>query len=100
VRQDVARVGSAGWIDGLVTFLDVLNDAFFVDHERGAIAIATLFVEYAIALHYRALEIAQQRKGNLNLFGKLAVGGNAVNTDAENLGFGSSEFGDISLIRL
>ena len=82
MRQDVARVGSAGWIDGHVAFVDVADDAVLVDHECGAIAEALRLVEDSIGLHYCALEIAEQRKGDLNLFGKLAVGGNAVNTDA------------------
>lgn len=34
------------------------------------------------------------------LFGKLPIGGNAINANSENLSISSFEFGDISLIRL
>jgi hypothetical protein len=37
----------------------VLNDAFLIDHEGGAIAKALLLVEDAVILHDRAFEIAQ-----------------------------------------
>jgi len=59
VRQDVAGVFGAGRIDRLVAFLDVLNDPVFVDDERGAVAITPLFIEDAILLHDRSLEVAQ-----------------------------------------
>ncbi len=100
MREDVASVCGAAWIDGFVAFLDVLNDSVFVDYERRAITIASIFVEDAVLVHDRSFEIAEQRKGDPNLFCELAIGINAVNADAENLCVGSFEFGDISLIRL
>ena len=100
MRQDIAGILGAGWIDGFVAFLDVLNDSVFVDYERRAITIASIFVEDAVLVHDRSFEIAEQRKGDPNLFCELAIGINAVNADAENLCVGSFEFGDISLIRL
>lgn len=76
------------------------NDAFLIDQERGAIAKALLFVEDSIILDDGAFEIAEEWKRNSDLLCKLTVGGNAVYTHAEDLGFGGFEFGDISLIRL
>ncbi len=100
MRQHVARVFRAGRIDRHVAFVDVLNKTVFVDYKRGAIAVAAFLIEDAILLHDGAFEVAEQRKGDANLLGKLAVSGNAVHTEAENLGIGRFEFGDISLIRL
>src|SRR5262249_29295714 len=82
------------------TFVDVLDDAFFIDHEGSAIAEALLLVKDAIVFHDGAFEIAEDRKGNAKLFGEFAVGGNTVYTHTENLSVGCVEFGDISLIRL
>ena len=45
-------------IDGLVSFLNVLNDSVFVDYERRAITIASIFVEDAVLFHDRSFEIA------------------------------------------
>ena len=95
----VTRLYHARRIDGDVSFVNVLNDAFFIDHEGGAIAKALLFVENAVILDDGAFEIAEKGKGNSELFREFAVGGNAVYTHAENLSVGSFEFGDIILIR-
>ena len=46
-------------IDRDVSFIDVLNDAVFVDQEGSAIAEALLFVEDAIVFDDRAFEIAE-----------------------------------------
>ena len=100
VLEDVTRVHDRGWIDSDVAFVDVLNDPFFIDHESGAVSEALLFVEYSVSLDYGAFEVAEDRKGNFNLFGEFAVGGNAVDTHAEDLRVVGFEFGDISLIRL
>lgn len=100
VLEDVTRVHDRCWIDSDVAFVDVLNDPFFIDHESGAVSEALLFVEDAIVFDDSAFEIAEYREGNSNLFCEFAVGGNAVDTHAENLRGGCFEFGDISLIRL
>src|SRR5262249_32166503 len=99
VRQDVARIFSAGWVDGIVAFLDMLDNSVFVDHESSTIAVAPFFIKDAVVLDYRAFEIAQQRKGDAVFCRKFFVGGNAVKADAEDLSIGRFEFGDISLIR-
>jgi len=98
--QHVTRVDNGRWIDRDVTFVDVLDDSFFIDHESRAIAEALLFVEDAIVFDDSAFEIAEYRESNSNLFCEFAVGGNTVNTHSENLRVGGFEFGDISLIRL
>ena len=97
--QHVTGINDRGWIDGDVAFVDVLNDAFLIDHEGGAIAEALLLVEDTIILDYSAFEIAEDRKRNSNLLCKFAVGGNAVYAETKNLGIGVVEFRDISLIR-
>lgn len=86
--EHVARFDHGCRIDGDVSFIDVPNDAFLIDQEGGAIAKALLLVEDAIVLNYGAFEIAEDWEGNSKLLGEFAVGGNAVNTHSENLGFG------------
>ena len=98
VHQHVARIDYSGWIDGHVSFVDVLDNSFFIDHEGGAITEALLFVEHAVVLDDGAFEIAEQRKRNAELFGEFAIGGNAVYTESKNLRIGGVEFGNISLI--
>ena len=88
MTEYVAGVDHGCRIDGDVAFVNVLNDAFFVDQEGGPIAKALLLVEDAIVFDDRAFEIAEQRKSNFDLFGEFAVGGNTVYTQAENLGVG------------
>ncbi len=98
--EHVTCFDNGGWIDCDVSFVNVPDDAFFVDQEGGAISKALLLVEDSIIFDYGAFEIAEEREGNSYLFGEFAIGGNAVNTHSENLSFGGFEFGDISLIRL
>jgi hypothetical protein len=100
VLQHVTRLDDRSRIDRDVSFVNVPDDAFFIDQEGGAISKALLFVEDTIVFHDSAFEIAEYRKSDPNLFCELAVGGNAVYTHAENLRLVCFEFGDISLIRL
>ena len=100
MSEHVTCLRSAAGIDRDVSFVNVPNDAFFIDHEGGPIAEALLLVEDTIIFDDGAFEIAENRKRNPNLFCKFAVGGNTVYTHAENLSIGRFEFGDISLIRL
>ena len=101
MRKDIARIFRAGWIDSDVAFVDVLNDSIFIDHERCAIGVTTVFVEDSVVLDDAALgKVAEYRKGYAVLFGKLAIGINTVSADSENLCVIRFEFGDISLIRL
>ena len=100
ILKYVTCFDNARWIDRHVSFVDVADNAFFIDQESGAIAKALLFVEDAISLDHCAFEIAEDRKGYFDLFCKFAVGGNAVYTHSEDLSVGCIEFGDISLIRL
>ena len=100
VLEHVTRFHHGRRIDGHVSFVDMSNDAFFIDQERRAISKALLLVEDAIVFDDGAFEIAQQRERNCELFGKFTVGGNAVNTQSKNLSLIRFELGDISLIRL
>jgi len=100
MRQDVARVRGARRIDSHSSFIDVLDEAVFIDDERGAISVAAFFVKYPVISDDCSFEIAQQRKSNAVLFGELAISRDAVHADSENLSVVTFEFGDISLIRL
>ena len=75
------------------------NDAFFIDQESGAISKALLFIKNAIVFDDGAFEVAEKRESDSDLLCEFAVGGNTVNTEAENLSVGCFEFSDISLIR-
>ena len=98
--QDVTCVNDRRWIDRDVSFVDVLNDSFFIDHEGSAVTETLLFVEDAVVFDDSAFEVTEDGEGNSDLFCEFAVGGNTVNTHAEDLRVGGFEFGDISLIRL
>ena len=56
VRQNVAGVLGAGRIDRYAAFIDVLDNSVLINYERGAIAIATLFVKDAVIFHDGAFE--------------------------------------------
>jgi len=57
--EHVTGVDGSGGIDCDVPFVNVANDAFFIDHEGGAITKALLLIKDTIVFHYRAFEIAQ-----------------------------------------
>jgi hypothetical protein len=97
--KHVTSVDYGRRIDRDVAFVDVTNDAFFVDQESGAISKALLLVKNAIVFDDGAFEVAEDRESNSDLLCKFAVGGNTVNTQTKNLGVGCFEFSDISLIR-
>jgi len=59
MREHVARLDSGARIDGDVSFVNVPNDAFFIDHEGGAISKALLFVEDTIVFNNSAFEITE-----------------------------------------
>ena len=98
--EHVTRLHDGCRIDGDVSFVDVLDDAFFIDQEGGAISKALLFVEDAVLFYHGSFEIAEEWKCDADVLSKTAVGGNTVDADSENLSVSSFELGDISLIRL
>jgi hypothetical protein len=57
--EHVTRLHNGSWIDGDVSFVDVPDDAFLIDQERGAISEALLLVKDTISLDYCAFEIAE-----------------------------------------
>ena len=83
MRQDIARVFCSRRVDRHAAFVDMLNDAVLIDHERRAISVAAFFVEDAVVFHDRAFEIAEQRKSNTVFCSEFFVSGNAVDADAE-----------------
>ena len=86
--EHVARVDHSRGIDGNVTFVDVANDALFVNQESGPISETLLLVEHTIILNHSAFEIAEQWKRDAELFCEFAVGGNTVYTQSEDLSVG------------
>jgi hypothetical protein len=60
----------------------VADDALLVEHEGGARAEAAFLVEDAVVADGRAFEIAEEWKGDLDVFGETGVGRRAVNADA------------------
>ena len=99
LQQTAGRVRAAG-VNGRSVLLDVPDHASLVHHERGAIGESAFFVENAVLGGDGPFEITEDGKGHADLFGEFPVGGLTVNADAQNLGIGFFEFGDISLIRL
>jgi hypothetical protein len=79
--------------------LDVLDHALLVDDERGAarkfilIRRHGIFLQNAVIGEHFAIHVAEQRKGDLDLFGKCGVGGWAVCADSENYGVAGFDFG-------
>ena len=82
LREDAARLIRARRVNRRATLFDVADDAVLVYDERGARAVAAFFVEDAVVAHGRAFEIAEQGKGDLDVFGEARIGGRAVNADA------------------
>ena len=69
-------------VDGIAAFVDVLNDAFLVDHKGCAIGEAAFLIQDAVELRDLALEIAEQGIGNPNIFSKTLVCILAVDADS------------------
>ena len=99
MSQDIAGVLGAGWIDGHVAFVDMLDDSVFIDHKGCPVSVTALFVKDPVIFHDCSFEVAKQREGYTVLFGEFSIGGNAIDAEAENLGIGGFEFCDIRLIR-
>jgi len=59
MREHVTCFDSGARIDGDVSFVDVLNDAVFVDHEGGAVSKTLLFVEDTIVFDDGAFEVTE-----------------------------------------
>ena len=57
--EHVTRLHYRRWIDSDVSFVNVLDDAFLIDQERGAVSKALLLVEDTIRFDYCAFEIAK-----------------------------------------
>jgi hypothetical protein len=57
--EHVTCIHDGGRIDGDVSFVDLLDDAFLIDQERGAVSKALLLVKDTISFDYCAFEIAE-----------------------------------------
>ena len=99
-RNAGANRVSAGWVDGRVSLLDVLDDAVAIHHKGGPSGQAVILVQDAVILGDLVGHIAEQGKVHADFIGEFLVGYETVDTDAQNLSSGGFEFGDISLIRL
>ena len=88
MRQRVTRVYCRSRIDCDISFVNVPDDAVFIDHKRCAISKALLLVKDTIILNDCAFEIAEEWKGYSELLCEFAVGGNTVYTHSKNLGVG------------
>ena len=98
--QDVACIVCGRRVDRHFPFIDVLNNSLGIDHKRGPIAEALIFIENPVILYHRSFEIAEERERDADVLREPFISGNAIHADAENLSIGSFEFGDISLICL
>lgn len=93
-------------VDGRRVEIDVLNHAFFVNHERGAprkfhfVCSQGERLHNSVLLQNGAVHIAQQGKSDADLLRECCVGWWAVNTDAENYRITCFDLGQISLIGL
>jgi len=99
-REGAANSVGSGWIYSGIALFNVADDTFLVHDEGSTRRKSLFFVVDSVGFRNCALEIAEEGKGHADLFGEGAIGGEAVNTDAQNLRFGCVEFGDIRLIRL
>ncbi len=74
------RVG----IDGAVAFFDKLDDALFVDDDVGAQSPLVRFIlnvvalEDAVGLEHFAIHVAEERKGDADLFGERGVSSGTI----------------------
>ena len=98
-HEYVACLGGRSRINRHITFVDVLNDAVFVDNECGSIAEALLFVKETIVFHNGPFEITEEWKGDADVLRETPVGRNTVDANTKHLSIGTFEFCDISLIR-
>src|SRR5208283_3630258 len=81
-------------------FVDVANDAVFIDHEGDSIGKEASEVENTISLGHLLFGVTQERESRAGLGGELAVPVLAVEADSQHLRARRLELGDITLIRL
>jgi hypothetical protein len=59
VLEHVTGLDNSRWIDSGISFVDVANDAFFIDQKSGAISKTLLFIKDTVILNYSAFEITE-----------------------------------------
>ncbi len=100
LSRQAARLHSAGGINGIGAFVDVANDAVFVDYKRNSVGKKVSEIEHAVSFGHLLVGVAQQREAGAGFSGKLTVPLLAVEADPQNLRARGFELGDITLIRL
>lgn len=96
--QVVAGLPDAARIDGFGALLDVLNFPVLVNQERGADSQAPCRIQDAVFRADFPLEVAEQREGDAEVFGKTFVAGGGIDADADDLRVVCFVVCDISLI--
>jgi hypothetical protein len=77
-------------IDGAVTFLDVLDDAVFINHDVRALrpligfALHVVSLQNAVVLEHLFVHIAEERKLDVDLLGKCGICRGRIHTYTEN----------------
>jgi len=99
VLQKVASLSDSAWIDCLRPLFNMLNNSVLVQQERGADGEAPGGVQDAVLHADLSLEVAEQREGYAEVFGKAFVAGRGIDADANDLRVVSFVMCDISLIR-
>ncbi len=85
------RYGSVG-IYGAVAFLDVADDAFFIDDNIGALRpLVGVFLhgvglQDAVGSEHLFVHVAEQREINVDLLGESGIRGRRIHANAENHG--------------
>ena len=87
--QNVACIVCGRRVDRHFPFIDVLNNSLGIDHKRGPIAEALIFIENPVILYHRSFEIAEEREREVQLLCKLTEGRSVIATDSEDLGVSS-----------
>ena len=93
-------MNGAGRIDGVSAFLNMANDAVFINYKGDAIGEEASEVQNAISLGDFLFGVAQQRECRPGFLREFAVPVLVVEADSQHLRTRGLEFGDITLIRL
>ena len=99
VRQPAAGCLGLGGIYGVPILVDLLDLAFQIDDEGGAVGYAHLRIEHPIQLGYFAVVVAEQRKLRVQFLGPMGKRCDEIRADGQNLRIQCIEFCDTRLVR-
>lgn len=85
MSQAAACGESAGYVDGFAILGDVDDFPFQIDHERGAVGDALLFIEDAVLFGHLAQMIGSQGERSPEFFRPMVQRRNEVRTDGDHL---------------